>query len=65
MFNNFLFENRAVYDIMWKYTVEPGRPHTTKWRMDLHAGHLRLQIHMQNTQYFLQQWLHERTSMLR
>jgi hypothetical protein len=26
------FENRAVYEIMWKYTVEQGRPHMTIWR---------------------------------
>ena len=24
-YSNFFFENRAVYAIMWKYTVEPGR----------------------------------------
>ena len=29
----FYSENRAVYEIMWKNTVEPGRPHTTKWRL--------------------------------
>jgi hypothetical protein len=23
------FENRAVYEIMWKNIVEPGRPQTT------------------------------------
>jgi hypothetical protein len=26
-------ENRAVYEIMWKNTVEPGRPQVTIWRM--------------------------------
>jgi len=25
VFSNFFFENRAVYEIMWKYTVEWGR----------------------------------------
>jgi len=25
-FNNFFFENRAAYEIMWKNTVEPGKP---------------------------------------
>ena len=24
--NNFFFENRAVYEIMWKNTVQPDRP---------------------------------------
>jgi len=28
MFKNF-FENRAVYETMWKHFVEPGRPQTT------------------------------------
>jgi hypothetical protein len=29
MFNNFLSENRAVYEIMWKNMAEPDRPHMT------------------------------------
>jgi len=35
MFNNFIPENRTVYDITWKNIVEPGRPHLTKWRMSI------------------------------
>ena len=27
------FENRAIYEIMWKNMVERGRPHVTVWRM--------------------------------
>ena len=27
--NFFFFENRAVYEIMWKNIVKPGRPQTT------------------------------------
>jgi len=27
------FENRAVYEIMWKNTVQPDRPKMTIWRM--------------------------------
>jgi hypothetical protein len=27
------FENRAVYEIMWKNTVERGMPQMTQWRM--------------------------------
>ena len=27
------FENRAIYEIMWKNIVEPDRVHTTIWRM--------------------------------
>jgi len=34
MSNNFFsFENRAVYEILWKNTVDPGRPQMTIWRM--------------------------------
>jgi hypothetical protein len=29
MFNNFLPENRAVYEIMWNNTVQPDRPQMT------------------------------------
>jgi hypothetical protein len=29
----FFFENRTVYEIIWKSSVEPGRPQMTKWRM--------------------------------
>jgi hypothetical protein len=33
VFSNSLFENRAVYEIMWKNIVQPGRPQMTVWRM--------------------------------
>ena len=33
MFNNFFIQNQAVYEIIWKNTVEPGRPQMTIWRM--------------------------------
>jgi hypothetical protein len=29
----FCFENRAVYEIMWKNTVQPDRPQMAIWRM--------------------------------
>ena len=29
MFNSFSFENRAVYEIMWKNNVEPDRTQMT------------------------------------
>ena len=29
----FPFENRALYEIMWKNTVQPDRPQMTIWRM--------------------------------
>jgi len=69
MFNNFFFENRAVCEVMWKNTVEPGRPQITIWRMriacwipkatDTHSEHVIL------IAFPLQQRLHERASMLR
>jgi hypothetical protein len=31
-FKPLFFENRAVYEIMWKNTVQTGRPQTTIWR---------------------------------
>jgi hypothetical protein len=33
VFSNFFVENRAVYEIMWKNTVEPDRPQMAIWRM--------------------------------
>jgi len=30
---NHVFENRAVYEIMWKNTAELGRPQIKIWRM--------------------------------
>jgi hypothetical protein len=27
------FENRTVYEVMWKSSVEPGRPQKRIWRM--------------------------------
>ena len=29
------FQNRAVYEIMWKNLVEPDRPQMTIWRMSI------------------------------
>jgi len=62
------FENHAVYDIKWKNSVEPDRPQMTLWRMRLacwitkatntHSDYVIL------VTIPLQQWLHERDSML-
>jgi hypothetical protein len=35
MLNKFFFLNRAVYEIMWKDTVERGRPQMTTWFMHI------------------------------
>ena len=68
MFTNFFPENRAVYEIMWKGTVEPDRPQITARHMcivcpipkitDTHAEYIITPA------FPLQQWLHERASML-
>ena len=68
MFSNFFFENRAIYEIMWKNIVEPGRPQMTIWRMrvaywvpkatNTYSYHLIL------IAFPLQQWLHFRASVL-
>jgi hypothetical protein len=62
-------ENHSFNEIMWKNTVEPDRPHMTIWRMrfawwitkatDTQSEYVKL-----NT-FPLEQWLHERTSLLR
>ena len=68
MFSN-VFRNRAVHEKMWKNIVEPGRPQMTIWRVriacwipkatDTHSEYVILLV------FPLQQWLHERASILR
>jgi hypothetical protein len=65
----FFFFFFAVYEIMWENTVEWGGPQMTIWRMRIacwitkatnaHTGCVIL------IAFLLQQWLHERASMLR
>jgi len=62
-------ENRALYEVKWKSTVEPERPQMTVWRMlrascvpkatDIHSEYVIL------TAFPLQKWLHESASLLR
>ena len=70
MFNNLFFpEKRAVYEITWTKTVQPGGPQITMWSTHIvcwityatntHSEYVILIILAQ------QQWLHERASMLR
>ena len=33
MFSKFFFENRAVYEMMWKGIAEPDKPQMTVWHM--------------------------------
>ena len=44
----FFFENRAVYEIMWKNIVECGMPQWQHGTSSLHSGHLRLQTQTQS-----------------
>jgi hypothetical protein len=67
--NNFFFQNRAVYKIMWKNIAQPDSPQMTIWRMRIacwipkvtttHSEYATL------IPFPLQQGFHERTSMLR
>jgi len=69
MFSNPPPENRVVYEMTWKNTVEPSGPQMTIWRMRIscwitkatntHTGCVTL------TAFGLQKWLHEHASMLR
>ena len=70
VFSNFLFfENRTVYEIMWKNIVEPGWPQMTVWRMRIACWIP--QATNTHTEYVnpiahpLQQWLQERAVVLR
>jgi len=69
VFDNFFFENRAVYEIMWKNIVQLARRQMTIWRMcvaywmtkatNTHPKYVIL------IPFPLQQCLHERASVLR
>jgi hypothetical protein len=68
-FNNFFFENRAVYEMMGKNTVEPGRPQMKTWLMRIACwipkatnSHLEYVILIS---FLPLQWSHELAWMLR
>ena len=54
--NIFFFENRAVYEIIWKNIVQPGRKAKAT---NTHSDYVIF------IAFLLQQWLRERASMLR
>jgi hypothetical protein len=60
---------RAVYEIMWKNTLEPGRPEMTITHMRfacwIPQAINTLSEYIILIDFPLQQWLHERTSMFR
>ena len=63
------FENRAVCEIMWTNTAEPGRPQMTIWRMRIACwismATYTLSEYVTLNVFPLQQWLNERASELR
>ena len=63
------YDSVAVYEIAWKNIVEPGRPQKTKWRMRLACWIPKaINTHSEYViliSFPLQQWFHERSSMLR
>jgi len=69
MANNFFFENRSVYEIMWKNIVQRGRPHEKR----AHAHYMLDAYKAANTDadcvvlisFTLQQRLNKRVSLLR
>jgi len=69
IFSNFFFENRAVYEKMWKNIVEWGRPQMTIWRLRIACWIPKAtNTHSEYVIPFafpLQLWLHEGASMLR
>jgi hypothetical protein len=64
-------ENRTVYGIMWKNTVQPDRRQMTIWRMYISCWEPKVtDIHLQytyvkHTDFPLQKWLNERATVLR
>jgi hypothetical protein len=67
--NIFFFENPTVCEIMWKNIVERGRTQVTIWRMRIACSITKAtNTHSEYVILIglpLQQWLHERASMLR
>jgi hypothetical protein len=65
----FLLENRAVYEIVWKHIVQPGRPQMIRWHMCIvcwisKATNTRSE-YVILIAFPLKQWLHELPSLLR
>jgi hypothetical protein len=69
IFSNSPPENRAVYGITWKNILEPDMPQMAIWRMRISYWIPKAtNIHSECViliAFTLQQWLHERSSVLR
>ena len=57
----FFFENRAYYEIMWKNTAKPG----IRFTCSVPNSANKQSEYVTTIAFPLQQWLHERASMLR
>jgi hypothetical protein len=53
MFNNFVSENCAVYEITWKNIAQPGRIQMTMWPMRSACWKPKAKTHNQNMYYLL------------
>jgi len=66
--NIYIFENSAVYETMWKNTVQLGRPQMAIWRMRISCWKPKA-THTLEMRYLIllprQKLMHERASMLR
>jgi hypothetical protein len=64
-----VFFNRAVYEVMWKDTADPGRPQITTWRMLIASWITKAtNTHSEYVIFIafpLQKLLHKHASMLR
>jgi len=64
----FFFLNHAVYETMWKNTVEPGKLQKTLWVMHIVCWILeatnKLSEYVMLIVFPLQQWLYKHASML-
>jgi len=62
-------QKNAFNEIMWKNTLEPGRPQMTIWRMLIACwipkATKAYSEYVTRIAFPLQQWLHERASLLR
>jgi hypothetical protein len=64
VFDIFVFENHSDCEMMWKTLLGPGRPRMTTWRMRI-ACWMPKATNIISEYVILQQWFHERASLLR
>jgi hypothetical protein len=69
VFDNFFFENRVIYEVIWKNGIELAVPQMKVWPMRLSCWipkaadtHRQCVIFIE---FWLQQWLHKCTSVFR